>query len=62
VTAGEIKLPRGVTLAIDPETVMVVVAHAPTAEQLEGETAAEEPAEGEESEAGEAAEGEKSEG
>ncbi len=61
VTAGEIKLPRGVTLVTDPETIMVLVAHAPTAEQLEGETAAaEEGAEGEGE--GEAAEGEKSEG
>ncbi|WP_117214087.1 50S ribosomal protein L25/general stress protein Ctc [Allorhizocola rhizosphaerae] len=61
VTAGEIKLPRGVTLATDPETIMVVVAHAPTAEQLEGETAAA-AEEGAEGEAEEGAEGEKSEG
>ncbi len=55
VTAGDIKLPKGATLVTDPETVLVVVAHAPTAEELEGPTEAAEPAEGAEGE--EAAEG-----
>jgi len=49
VTAGEVPLPDGVELAADSEQVLVVVAMAPTAEQLEGEVAeAEEAAEGEE--------------
>ncbi|NUT34531.1 MAG: 50S ribosomal protein L25/general stress protein Ctc [Hamadaea sp.] len=39
VTAADIKLPRGVELAADPETTIAVVSVAPTAEQLEGETA-----------------------
>lgn len=39
LTAAAITLPDGVTLATDPETVIVMVSHAPTAEQLEGETA-----------------------
>jgi large subunit ribosomal protein L25 len=60
VTAGDIQLPPGVTLVTDTETMIALVAHAPTAEQLEGETAAEEAPEGEAE--GEAAEGEKSEG
>jgi len=36
VTAADVKLPKGATLASDPETVIVVVSHAPTAEELEG--------------------------
>lgn len=62
-TAGSIALPDGVSLVSDPDTLVVNVVAAPTAEDLEAEgagTAAEgegaEPAEGEE--AGEAAEGE----
>lgn len=49
VTAGDIKLPRGVELAVDPSTAIAIVSVAPTAEQLEGETAeaAEEIAQGE---------------
>jgi large subunit ribosomal protein L25 len=39
VTAGDIKLPEGVELAADPETVMAMVAAAPTAAELEGEVA-----------------------
>jgi large subunit ribosomal protein L25 len=39
VTAADIKLPRGVELATEPETTIAVVSVAPTAEQLEGETA-----------------------
>jgi large subunit ribosomal protein L25 len=54
VTAGDIKLPRGVELAGDAETILAVVTVAPTAEELEGPTA--EAPEGEEEE--EAAEGE----
>ncbi|GFG67037.1 50S ribosomal protein L25 [Mycobacterium kubicae] len=41
-TAGQIELPRGVTLISDPETLVVNVVTAPTAEDLEGEAAAEE--------------------
>ena len=64
VTAAEVKLPKGATLVSDPEMVIVVVGHAPTAEELEGPTAeAPEAEEGAaEGEAGEgAAEAEKSE-
>lgn len=55
VTAADVKLPSGATLAADPELVVAVVSLAPTAEQLEGEVAeaAEEP-EGEEEAAEEA--------
>ncbi|OBF20554.1 50S ribosomal protein L25/general stress protein Ctc [Mycobacterium kubicae] len=41
-TAGQIELPRGVNLISDPETLVVNVVTAPTAEDLEGEAAAEE--------------------
>lgn len=62
VTAADIKLPKGATLATDPETVIVVITHAPTAEELEGPVAvAEEAEEAAEAEAGEAAEGESTE-
>lgn len=56
VTAGDVKLPKGAVLVTDPETVLVVVSHAPTAEELEGPTAeAAEAEEGaEEAEGGEA--------
>jgi len=37
VTAGDLKLPEGAELATDPETVLVVVTGAPTAEQMEPE-------------------------
>jgi large subunit ribosomal protein L25 len=43
VTAAEVSLPRGAELAADPDLVIVVVAAAPTAAELEGE--AEAPAE-----------------
>jgi large subunit ribosomal protein L25 len=56
VTVGDIKLPRGVELSVDPSTTIAIVSVAPTAEQLEGETG-EEAAEAEGVE-GEAAEGE----
>jgi large subunit ribosomal protein L25 len=39
VTAGDIALPEGVELAADPETVIALVTAAPTAAQMEGETA-----------------------
>lgn len=62
VTAGQIQLPKGATLITDPDTVLVVITHAPTAEELEGPAAvAEEAVEGEEGEAGEPAAGESSE-
>lgn len=41
-TAGQIELPRGVNLTSDPETLVVNVVTAPTAEDLDGEAAAEE--------------------
>jgi large subunit ribosomal protein L25 len=39
ITAGQIALPTGVTLGIDPEALVVNVVIAPTAAQMEGETA-----------------------
>lgn len=54
VTAGDVKLPRGAQLVADAETIIAVVSLAPTAEQLEGETA--EAPEAVEAEAEEAAE------
>jgi large subunit ribosomal protein L25 len=39
VTAGDLNLPNGVSLAIDAETVLLIVAEAPSAEQLEAQTA-----------------------
>jgi large subunit ribosomal protein L25 len=56
VTAGDVKLPQGVTLVGEPETILAIISQAPTAEQLEGETAGEVAPEAEEAEAGEAAE------
>lgn len=38
ILAGELELPAGATLAGDPETLVVAVQSAPTAEELEGET------------------------
>jgi large subunit ribosomal protein L25 len=48
VTAADVTLPEGAELAADPETVVAMVAAAPTEEQMAGETAeaAEEPVEG----------------
>jgi large subunit ribosomal protein L25 len=46
VRAGDVKLPEGVELAADPNMVVAAVTQAPTAEALEGETAAAEPVEG----------------
>ncbi|MER7451989.1 50S ribosomal protein L25/general stress protein Ctc [Nocardia beijingensis] len=48
ITAGELQLPEGVTLAADAETLIVNVIAAPAAEPVEGEGAAE--AEGESAE------------
>ena len=49
VTAGDVQLPSGSELAVDPQTVIAIVSAAQTAEELEGETgeAAESSAEGE---------------
>jgi large subunit ribosomal protein L25 len=59
-TAGSITLPAGVTLVADPDTLVVNVVAAPTAEEMEGEGAGEaEEAEGEAVEEG--AEGEAAE-
>jgi large subunit ribosomal protein L25 len=41
VTAGDVQLPQGVDLAVDPDFVLAVVSQAQTAEQLEGGDAAE---------------------
>ena len=38
VHAGDLKLPEGSTLAVDPETLVLHVIAAPTAEQLEAAT------------------------
>ena len=57
ITAADVQLPTGSELAADPETVIVVVSAAQTAEQLEGDTgeAAGEPEAAAEGDAGEAA-------
>ena len=39
ITAGSIELPPGSTLITDPDTVLLIIAEAPTAEQLEAEVA-----------------------
>jgi large subunit ribosomal protein L25 len=51
VIASAVKLPDGVELVGDPEAVVAIISVAPTAEELEGETAAEAPAEDAEAEA-----------
>ncbi len=38
ITAGRLSLPRGVSLATDPEHVLVLIAEAPTAEAMEADT------------------------
>src|SRR5262245_10804287 len=59
VTAGQVRLPEGTSLVTDTDTVIVVITHAPSAEELEGpaavaEEGAEAPAEAEgEAEGGE---------
>jgi large subunit ribosomal protein L25 len=49
VTAGDVQLPRGVDLAVEPDFVLAIISQAQTAEQLEGGEQAEaaEPAEAE---------------
>jgi large subunit ribosomal protein L25 len=47
ITAGDVPLPSGSELAVDPDTVIAVVTAAQTAEQLEGDTGEAEAAEGE---------------
>jgi large subunit ribosomal protein L25 len=49
-TAGQLRLPAGVTLAADPDTLVVHVLLAPTAAMMDAETQTEEAAEEEESE------------
>ena len=39
ITAGDVSLPQGSTLITDPESIIVIVAEAPTAEELEAEVA-----------------------
>ena len=56
-TAGQIELPEGVSLVTDPETLVVNVVAAPTAEDLEAEGGGEVGEEAAEGEAAEAAEG-----
>ncbi len=56
-TAGQIELPEGVSLVTDPETLVVNVVAAPTAEDLEAEGGGEAGEEAAEGEAAEAAEG-----
>ena len=51
ITAGDVQLPSGTELAVEPDFVLAIVSQAQTAEQLEGDSA----------EAGEAAEGETAE-
>jgi large subunit ribosomal protein L25 len=55
ITAADVQLPTGSELAADPETVIVVVSAAQTAEQLEGDTGEAAEAEVTESEGGEEA-------
>jgi large subunit ribosomal protein L25 len=57
-TASSITLPSGVSLVSDPETLVVNVVAAPTAEEMEGEAAGEEAAVAEGEAAEEAGEGE----
>jgi len=55
VRASDVKLPEGVELAADPNMIIAIVAASPTAEALEGETAAEVAEEGAEAPADAAA-------
>ena len=50
ITAGDVHLPSGSELAVDPETVIAIVTAAQTAEEMEGDTGEAAPAEGEVSE------------
>ncbi|WP_449060780.1 50S ribosomal protein L25/general stress protein Ctc [Planomonospora algeriensis] len=54
ITAADLKLPKGTTLAADPEALVLIIAGEQAAEPVEGEAA--EAAEGETAEAAEAAE------
>ncbi len=56
ILAGQVELPKGVTLVTDAETLVVNVVAAPTAEELDAEGAGEEAASGEAAAEGEAAE------
>ncbi len=47
VTAGDLVLPRGAALAVEPDILVLHVVAAPTAEQMEGEVAEAAPADGE---------------
>ncbi|ANE81926.1 50S ribosomal protein L25/general stress protein Ctc [Mycobacterium adipatum] len=60
ITAGQLELPKGVSLTVDPETLVVNVVAAPTAEDLESEGAGE--ADAAAAPAEEAADGDASEG
>jgi large subunit ribosomal protein L25 len=51
VTAGDVKLPSGTELAVEPDYVLAVISQAQTAEQMEGETEGDAAAEGESTEA-----------
>ena len=57
VVAADVRLPRGVELAGDPEQVIAVITAAPTAEQMAAEAGEEPAAEAEEAVEGEPAEG-----
>ena len=39
ITAGDVTLPSGTALIVDPETVLVLISQAPTAEELDAEVA-----------------------
>jgi large subunit ribosomal protein L25 len=39
VTAGDVQLPEGTELAVEPDFVLAVITQAQTAEQLEGDSA-----------------------
>ena len=56
VHAGDLELPAGVTLAVEPDILVAHVIAAPTAEQIEAELAEAEPVTAAAAEAGEAAE------
>jgi large subunit ribosomal protein L25 len=60
ITAGQIELPRGVTLVSDPDMLVINVVTAPSAEELESEGGGE-PIEGQAAETAETAEGESAE-
>lgn len=55
ILAGQVELPKGVTLVTDPEVLVINVVAAPTAEDLEAEGSGEEAASGQAAAEGEAA-------